>query len=61
MGCRFDEVKKEAERVPYNVIKGENNTPRIQINDRNYSPQEISAMILQKNEEDCRRFFRTRS
>ena len=48
MGCRFDEVNKEAERVPYNVVKGENNTPRIQINDRNYSPQEISAMVLQK-------------
>ena len=57
MGCRFDEVKKEAERVPYNVIKGENNTPRIQINDRNYSPQEISAMVLQKMKKTAEDFL----
>ena len=48
MGNRFDELKKEIDRVPYKVIKGDNNTPRVQINDRKYSPQEISAMILQK-------------
>ena len=57
MGCRFDEVKKEADRVPYNVIKGENNTPRIQINDRNYSPQEISAMVLQKMKKTAEDFL----
>ena len=57
MGCRFDEVNKEAERVPYNVIKGENNTPRIQINDRNYSPQEISAMVLQKMKKTAEDFL----
>ena len=48
MGNKFDEVSKEISRVPYNVVKGDNNTPRVNINDRKYSPQEISAMILQK-------------
>ena len=48
MGNRFDEVSKEIGRVPYQIVKGDNNTPRIQINDRKYSPQEISAMVLQK-------------
>ncbi|MEX0986556.1 MAG: molecular chaperone DnaK [Bacteroidales bacterium] len=48
MGETFDRVTKEVRRVPYKVIKGENNTPRIQIDDRKYSPQEISAMVLQK-------------
>ena len=48
MGLNFDESKKEAEKVPYEVVKGDNNTPRVKINDRLYTPQEISAMILQK-------------
>ncbi len=48
MGETFDKVTKEIKRVPYKVIKGENNTPRVLIDDRKYSPQEISAMILQK-------------
>lgn len=48
MGCSFDESKRETERVPYEVVKGDNNTPRVKIDDRLYSPQEISAMILQK-------------
>jgi molecular chaperone DnaK len=48
MGNRFGEVSKEIKRVPYKVVKGENNTPRVSIDDRKYSPQEISAMILQK-------------
>ena len=48
MGNRFDEVSKEISRVPYKVVKGDNNTPRVSIDDRKYSPQEISAMILQK-------------
>ncbi len=48
MGCSFDECKKEIGRVPYTVVKGDNNTPRVKIDDRLYSPQEISAMILQK-------------
>ncbi len=48
MGETFDRVQKEVGRVPYIVVKGENNTPRVKIDDRQYSPQEISAMILQK-------------
>ncbi|TNE55916.1 MAG: molecular chaperone DnaK [Bacteroidetes bacterium] len=48
MGVTFDEIKDEAERVPYEVVKGDNNTPRVKIDDRNYTAQEISAMILQK-------------
>jgi molecular chaperone DnaK len=48
MGHTFDEVSEEARRVPYNVVRGENNTPRVEIDDRKYTPQEISAIILQK-------------
>jgi molecular chaperone DnaK len=48
MGEKFDKVQKEVNRITYKVVKGENNTPRVQIDDRKYSPQEISAMILQK-------------
>ena len=48
MGESFENVQKEISRVPYNVVKGDNNTPRIEIEDRKYSPQEISAMTLQK-------------
>ena len=48
MGSSFDEISKEVGRVPYKVVKGDNNTPRVQIDDRTYTPQEISAMILQK-------------
>jgi len=48
MGHTFDEVTDEVKRVPYAVVKGDNNTPRVQIDDRKYTPQEISAIILQK-------------
>jgi len=48
MGETYDKVTKEVARVPYEVIKGENSTARVKINDRLYSPQEISAMVLQK-------------
>jgi molecular chaperone DnaK len=48
MGSSFDESAKEVSRMPYGVVKGDNNTPRVKIDDRLYSPQEISAMILQK-------------
>jgi molecular chaperone DnaK len=48
MGNSFDEVKKEIERAAYKVVKGENNTPRVDIDGRLYTPQEISAIILQK-------------
>ncbi len=48
MGETYDQVNKEINRVPYKVVRGENNTPRVEIGDRKYSPQEISDMILQK-------------
>ncbi len=48
MGETFDQVQKEITRVPYKVVKGDNNTPRVDINGQLYSPQEISAIILQK-------------
>ena len=48
MGNGFSEVIAETGRVPYKVVKGENNTPRVEIDDRKYTPQEISAMVLQK-------------
>jgi molecular chaperone DnaK len=48
MGTSYEDMKAEAGRVPYVVKKGDNNTPRVDIDGRLYSPQEISAMILQK-------------
>ena len=48
MGETFDGVQKEIARVPYSVVKGDNNSPRVDIDGKLYSPQEISAMILQK-------------
>ena len=48
MGRFYDEVLDEIKRVPYKVVKGPNNTPRVEIEGRQYTPQEISAMILQK-------------
>lgn len=48
MGEGFDKLQKEIKRVPFKVLKGDNNTSRIEIDDRKYSPQEISAMVLQK-------------
>jgi molecular chaperone DnaK len=47
MGSSFDEIKNEIRKVPYKLVK-ENNSPKVKINDRTYSPQEISAAILQK-------------
>jgi molecular chaperone DnaK len=48
MGETFDKVTKEISRVPYKVTKGDNNTPRVVIEDRKFTPQEVSALILQK-------------
>ncbi|MDP3445843.1 MAG: Hsp70 family protein, partial [Ignavibacteria bacterium] len=48
MGETFDRISVEKGRVSYKVVKGDNNTARVQIEDRLYTPQEISAMILQK-------------
>ena len=48
MGNKFSESSNEIKRVPYKVVKGDNDTPRVDINGRLYTPQEISAMVLQK-------------
>src|SRR5574344_687767 len=48
MGDTYDQVSKEISRVPYKVVRSDNNTPRIDIDGREYTPQEISAMVLQK-------------
>jgi len=48
MGVTYSESEKEIGRVPYKVVKGDNNTPKVVIDDRKYSPQEISAIVLQK-------------
>ncbi len=48
MGETFDQVQTEIGRVPYSVVRGDNNTPRVDIDGRQYTPQEISAMVLQK-------------
>jgi len=57
MGSSFAEVSKEVGRVPYKVVKGDNNTPRVEIDDRKYTPQEISAMILQKMKKTAEDFL----
>lgn len=57
MGSSFAEVTKEVGRVPYKVVKGDNNTPRVEIDDRKYTPQEISAMILQKMKKTAEDFL----
>ncbi|MDR0572907.1 MAG: molecular chaperone DnaK [Tannerella sp.] len=48
MGETYDQVQKEVGRIPYKVVRGDNNTPRVNIDGRLYTPQEISAMVLQK-------------
>ena len=48
MGEKYDQVLNEIERVPYKVVRGKNDTSRIVVDNREYTPQEISAMILQK-------------
>lgn len=59
MGNSFNEVTTETGRVPYTVVKGDNNTPRVEIGDRKYTPQEISAMILQKMKKTAEDFLGT--
>lgn len=48
MGTKYSEDTNEIDHIPYKVVKGDNDTPRVEIDGRNYTPQEISAMILQK-------------
>ena len=59
MGGSFSETEKEASRVPYEIVKGENNTPRVKIDDRLYTPQEISAMVLQKMKQTAEDYLGT--
>ena len=58
MGETYDQVGKEVSRVPYKVVRGDNNTPRVDINGRMYSPQEISAIILQKMKKTAEDYLR---
>ena len=58
MGETYDQVTKEVGRVPYKVVRGENNTPRVDINGKLYSPQEISAMVLQKMKKTAEDYLR---
>ena len=58
MGETYDQVGNEVSRVPYSVVRGDNNTPRVDINGRQYSPQEISAIILQKMKKTAEDYLR---
>ena len=58
MGETFDQVSTEVGRMPYKVVKGDNNTPRVDINGRLYTPQEISAIILQKMKKTAEDYLR---
>lgn len=58
MGEKYDQVANESTRVPYEVVCGENNTPRVNIDGRQYTPQEISAMVLQKMKKTAEDYLR---
>jgi len=60
MGNKFSESKKEVERVPYKVVKGDNDTPRVDIDGKLYTPQEISAMVLQKMKKTAEDYLGTK-
>lgn len=57
MGTRFKEVEAETKRMPYKVTKGENDTVRVEVEDRKYTPQELSAMVLQKMKKTAEDFL----
>ena len=57
MGNQFSDSKQEVGRVPYKVVKGDNNTPRVDIDGRLYTPQELSAMVLQKMKKTAEEFL----
>jgi len=59
MGATYEESKKEIDKVPYSIIKSGNNTPKIKIDDKEYSPQEISATILQKMKQTAEDYLGT--
>ncbi|WP_445666732.1 molecular chaperone DnaK [Fodinibius sp. AD559] len=57
MGRFYDEVEEEAKQASYEIVKGDNNTARVQIEDRTYTPQEISAMVLQKMKQTAEEYI----
>ncbi len=57
MGRLFDEVEEEAKQASYKIVKGDDNTARVEIEDRKYAPQEISAMILQKMKQTAEEYL----
>tara|TARA_B110000503_G_scaffold24190_1_gene38079 strand:+ start:978 stop:2873 length:1896 start_codon:yes stop_codon:yes gene_type:complete len=57
MGNQFSDSKQDIGRVPYKVVKGDNNTPRVDIDGRLYTPQELSAMVLQKMKKTAEEFL----
>jgi molecular chaperone DnaK len=59
MGKKFGDSQKEASNVPYEVVKGNNDVPMVRIGDRSYTPQEISAMILQKMKSTAEEYLGT--
>ena len=59
MGGSYDNLAKEISRVPYKVVRGDNNTPRVDIDGRFYTPQEISAMVLQKMKKTAEEYLGT--
>ena len=60
MGSTYEESKKEISKVPYKIVKGDNNTPRVSVDDKLYSPQEISAIILQKMKKTAEDYLGTK-
>ena len=59
MGSSFKDVAQDIKRMPYEVVKGDNNTPRVKIDDRTFTPQEISAMVLQKMKRTAEEYLGT--
>ena len=57
MGRMFNEVSGETKQVAYKVVKGDDNTARVEIDDRKYAPQEISAMVLQKSKQTAEEYL----
>ncbi len=57
IGRRWDDTESERSMVPYNCVKGRDNTVDVQVRDKNYTPQEVSAMVLQKLKQDAEAFL----